>query len=275
MNALELAITRAQVDGDWFETRFSYHGIGGQAGPIPDAYKTAKLALEAIIANAGPRRVYDLAAVRAVKKTLLDAVQREVLRELQRAAEYGLESVVYQLGAYNIFPPQQPNPDDDEIRGALFAIMGTVEAQLDTVLAMAIMRDHPTMVLGPLRPNDVLLGLATWIVATMYNHWDRVARSSKQIQRVAVAVIDQRTTECCLMVNGQIQPLGTPFHLVGSPAYGPYLDAPPFHRYCRTGVAIYNPQYDNGITDKMRENSQVEMLARSRLKTPKTPGLAG
>jgi hypothetical protein len=48
-------------------------------------------------------------------------------------------------------------------------------------------------------------------------------------KKQAIAAIDQNTTDCCLRVHGQIQPLDKPFILEGTPRYADKVDAPPFH----------------------------------------------
>jgi hypothetical protein len=45
----------------------------------------------------------------------------------------------------------------------------------------------------------------------------------------AVAAIDQKTTDCCLRVHAQAQPLDKDFHLTGEPRYADYLPYPGFH----------------------------------------------
>ena len=72
------------------------------------------------------------------------------------------------------------------------------------------------------------------------------------IQKMAVATIDERTTECCLEVHGQVQYLGAPFHLTGDPHFASEMEKPPFHWHCRTSVALYDIGFDNGITQSLR-----------------------
>lgn len=48
-------------------------------------------------------------------------------------------------------------------------------------------------------------------------------------EKQAIAAIDQKTTDCCLRVHGQIQPLDKPFILDGYPRYSDKIDSPPFH----------------------------------------------
>lgn len=87
-------------------------------------------------------------------------------------------------------------------------------------------------------------------------------------QKQAIATIDERTTDCCLQVHGQIQPLDEPFQLSGTPRYADEIQDPPFHWYCRTSEALYHEAFEEvGIpTSKMRDAADAELQARERTK---------
>jgi hypothetical protein len=80
----------------------------------------------------------------------------------------------------------------------------------------------------------------------------------------AIAAIDQNTTDCCLNVHGQIQPLDKPFILVGTPRYADKVDAPPFHWNCRTAMSLYTERMEEkGITTaEMESAAEAELSAR-------------
>lgn len=82
----------------------------------------------------------------------------------------------------------------------------------------------------------------------------------------AIAVIDQATTDCCLRVHGQVQPLDKPFILEGTPRFADKLDSSPFHWNCRTVVSLYTEKMEEkGIpTSEMVDAAQAEMGARER-----------
>lgn len=88
-------------------------------------------------------------------------------------------------------------------------------------------------------------------------------------QKQAIATIDERTTDCCLRVHGQVQPLNEPFHLTGTPRYADEVQNPPFHWYCRTSEALYHESFEEfGIpTSKMQDAAEAELQARERTKT--------
>lgn len=63
--------------------------------------------------------------------------------------------------------------------------------------------------------------------------------AAPRFEKVAIAIRDLRTTETCQNVDGQSVPVDQPFDLNGwSPAYADQMMWPPFHPFCRTGVAI-------------------------------------
>jgi hypothetical protein len=82
----------------------------------------------------------------------------------------------------------------------------------------------------------------------------------------AIAVIDQATTDCCLRVHGQVQPLDKPFILVGTPRFADKLDSPPFHWNCRSATSLYTEKMEEkGIpTSEMVDAAQAELSARER-----------
>lgn len=83
-------------------------------------------------------------------------------------------------------------------------------------------------------------------------------------KKQAIAAIDHRTTDCCLRVHGQIQPLDKPFELTGTPRYADKMDAPPFHQNCRTAISIYTERMETkGIpTAEMVDAAEAERRAR-------------
>lgn len=89
-------------------------------------------------------------------------------------------------------------------------------------------------------------------------------RSTVTYQKQAIAAIDERTTDCCLRVHGQIQDLDKPFVLTGTPRFSDKKQNPPFHWNCRTATALYRPEMEQvGLTTtQMRRAASAEMTAR-------------
>lgn len=85
--------------------------------------------------------------------------------------------------------------------------------------------------------------------------------------RQAVAVIDERTTDCCLRVHGQWQAFGDDFRLTGTPRYADHMGAPPFHKWCRTATALVQRKYAaDDLTQRMRDAARAELNARKTQK---------
>lgn len=78
----------------------------------------------------------------------------------------------------------------------------------------------------------------------------------EEFVRQAVAVIDNKTTETCLNVHGQIVEEKENFKLSGTPQYASEMHDPPFHNGCRTSVAMIAKKYvDPDVTSGMRDEA--------------------
>ena len=85
--------------------------------------------------------------------------------------------------------------------------------------------------------------------------------------RQVVAVVDERTTDCCLRAHGQWQAMGDDFVLTGQPRYADKMPHPPFHRYCRSATALVQRQYAaDDLTQRMRDAARAEINARKTQK---------
>lgn len=93
---------------------------------------------------------------------------------------------------------------------------------------------------------------------------DTMTGEGQDFQRQAIAAIDERTTDCCLRVHGQVVGMNEPFHLTGTPRFADDVIAPPFHWNCRTATMLYMPEMDEiGITTgEMRDAANSELKAR-------------
>jgi hypothetical protein len=90
------------------------------------------------------------------------------------------------------------------------------------------------------------------------------AQTGEQWRKQAIAAIDERTTDCCLRVHGQIKDLDKPFELTGAPRFADEMMSPPFHLYCRTAQALWLERFEAaGIpTAQMRDAARAELKAR-------------
>jgi hypothetical protein len=84
------------------------------------------------------------------------------------------------------------------------------------------------------------------------------------LQKQAIAVIGDRTTDTCLRVHGQIQPVGEPFTLTGEPRFADKMMTPAFHWNCRTSIAMYHPSFEgSGLnTANMVASAKAELRKR-------------
>lgn len=83
--------------------------------------------------------------------------------------------------------------------------------------------------------------------------------------RQAVAVIDERTTDCCLRVHGQWQAMDDDFTLTGTPRYADTQPRPPFHKWCRSATALVQRKYAaDDLTQQMRDAARAELIARTQ-----------
>lgn len=110
-------------------------------------------------------------------------------------------------------------------------------------------------------------GLMIWGAATLIG--DAFLQGGREAtgidyQRQAIAAVDERTTDCCLRVHGQIVGVDEQFRLTGTPKFSDTKKNPPFHWNCRTGTSLYVEDFEDfGVTTgEMREAAQTELQAR-------------
>lgn len=78
-----------------------------------------------------------------------------------------------------------------------------------------------------------------------------------------IAAVDERTTQTCLLAQGQVQKIGDDFILVGTPRYADRMPNPPFHDWCRSVIAIVPaPMADDQLTRDMKEAARIEFELR-------------
>lgn len=95
-----------------------------------------------------------------------------------------------------------------------------------------------------------------------YEYW---GQEIPGLEKQAVAAIDENTTDCCLRVHGQIQPLASPYDLKGRPRFADKIAFPPFHWNCRTSSTAYHRDFERGAritTQDMVEAARAERRAR-------------
>lgn len=171
------------------------------------------------------------------------------------------------------------------------AISAAIDAQLNAVYAQLAMGRDPVSIVGDngrvglLSPSS-LLKIGKRIVAEMVSSARdqrlreafsggfggigglilpnaNIAAKSEVYKRQAIAAIDERTTDCCLRVNGQVVGVDELFRLTGTPRYADKMADPPFHDYCRTSVAlVHEDDIDDKMTSDMKKAAIAEIKAR-------------
>lgn len=171
------------------------------------------------------------------------------------------------------------------------AIASAIDAQINAVYAQLAMGRDPVSVIGDsgrvglLSPSS-LLKIGKRIVAEMVSSARdqrlkaafsggfgnigglilpdaNMAAKTEVYKRQAIAAIDERTTDCCLRVNGQVVGVDELFRLAGTPRYADKMADPPFHDYCRTSVAlVHEDDIDDRMTSDMKKAAIAEIKAR-------------
>jgi hypothetical protein len=235
-------------------------------GRVLSAYRQARRALSSV------RNVGELRQVLAELRLTLEIIARSTL---DAATQYGIKQATAELTALDIAGP----PSAYAWQAALLAWLATIDAQLTKVQTLYVLGDGD---LGPIVGDASRVGLlapapvvnegAQWAAAVLAGAWLTTVSSTLQrtgqseaYQRQAVAAIDERTTDCCLRVHGQVVELRERFHTPGTPHYAERQLDPPFHRYCRTTVCLVAREFaDDALTVQMQDAAQSELQARAQ-----------
>jgi hypothetical protein len=231
-------------------------------GFVQRAYRQARRELAAV----------DIDNLRAVQNILDDwqgAIADGVPDLLGKSWQTGASQAVEDLRAYGT----RARLADGAARlgAAENAIAAAAGAQAARVMALSMLGDVGAIIgdearVGVFSVSVLTNDLARWITALAGAAWSGTVSQSAgktEFRKQAVAAIDERTTECCLLVHGQTQPLDGLFQLAGEPRYADELDGPPFHRYCRTAQALVPAEATNDeLTNTMRDAANTELDAR-------------
>lgn len=229
-------------------------------------------------------------AVREVLTQLRANVFTAIHFTMGTAADIGLTAGQRNLEIYGLPPVIGFNIRLKELeQAAVTAVMTMLDNQIAAIQAMVnakmasegeILGDENRV--GMLTPAPVQRQAANWVASVVSGSFlfivtQAVDRESGQVVSVpgravylkqAIAAIDERTTECCLEVNGQTQPLDQPFILIGEPRYADEQMEPPFHNYCRTATALVREaDSEDESTQEMVEAAQAELTAREETGT--------
>jgi len=234
-----------------------------------------------------------LAARLALKDNLERIViVQDILGGLQNQVSLGMREILIvaggvgndqagkSLAAYGIPSVFVGNPG----AAGLEAVNSALNAQVTSVQALAMSGADDALILGDetrsgmLTPGPVIREGSRWItldvvaayVESIGYSLGRAGDRDGYLKQ-AIAAIDHKTTDCCLRVHGQVQPLDEDFHLTGEPRYADYLPYPGFHWWCRTATALVSRQdVEDQLTQQMRDAGQAELAAREETGTRET-----
>lgn len=265
MNDHERAVKLALKSNDEMARLFDKMGnADAPRGRILSAYRQARRAMASATS---------LAAVQGILRDLrvaLESVMRDLLADAtmvgnqQALAELAILGLTVLTTAYNW-------------QAALTAWLAQYDAQAAQVQALYISSGSLAPIIGDatrvgaMTPAPIVNGGTYWLAGAVGGAWLmavgaglRTTGAPELYKRQAVAAIDERTTDCCLQVHGQIVAMEQDFHLTGTPRFADYLRNPPFHWNCRTATCLVHVDNVNDpLTHQMHEAAQAELSARS------------
>lgn len=277
-NPLRVAHQRAlKVDHDLAHLFHQHLGtVEHPRGHVRSVYRTARPMVEKALADGGPMaKSKALDTTRTLRQTLYNLGGVAIAA----AEDVGRQSAVAQLAAYNEAGAGVQAAMEYPDRGALLdGWYQVVDSQLDTVDTLLLTGADLVLLvgdssrLGVLQPDPLNRQFAYWLAfaaSAAFAAWliGRNGQRAEQVpfRRQAVPAIDLRTTPCCLDVakRGEVVGMNEPFYTPEPPAYGKRQMWTPFHEWCRTSTVLYLPEFDDGITDSLRESALAELGRRA------------
>lgn len=252
--------------------------IGNDAHPrgfVQSAYRNARRSMISALKERDR-----LAAASDVMRQLRRSIQTETLSLFADAQNAGAQESAKQMRFYEINTPDPSGASvrlSTQLQSALDTVLLRVDSQTASIRAMIITNQDESRIVGDesrtgiLRASDIALTASFWTTALLwdaFDFWTRSYSGGVTFQKQAVAALDARTTDCCLRVHGQVQPMESPFKLTGEPRFADEVDWPAFHWYCRTAGVLYLPEFDEGLTAKMREGANYFLLERAKGNNP-------
>jgi hypothetical protein len=213
-----------------------------------------------------------LDAAAEVMAGLRSSLRADLRAEFRDMNLFGQREASRQMGFYGVQAEAQPYALSGQIDSALEAVISKVDGQSLTIKAMILTGADKAQIVGDesrtgaLRPSDVVAAATFWAASlawTGFDYWSSQQSDGVKFKKQALAALDNRTTDCCLRVHGQIQPMDKPFILTGSPRYADEMDWPAFHSYCRTSGVLYLEEYDLGITERLLSGAETILSERA------------
>lgn len=287
MNAHETAVKQALRAGDDIDRLIARLGTAQHPrGAVLTAYRNAERGMRDVLGGSGPRKAAEAAEVMGGLQRELSTTAADVLNEAVRVGQRNAAAQAQAQGLGGGLLGSLGAAFD--IAAMIAAWMAVVDQQRAAVTALVATGADEDEILGDgqragvLRPGPVVAEGSRWVASAVTGAMiaafleiirrsggggaagpGRPGAGQTEWYHQAVAAIDERTTDCCLQVHGQVQPLDKPFQLTGTPRYADELDHPPFHWYCRSAEAmLHRSQVGDDLTREMEEAARAERVAR-------------
>ena len=238
-------------------------------GAVKVAYANAKRALRDVLGRY--TGILALGEAREVLVGLRQSVEQAARENLAAAEALGQRQAMREAEAWGLTLVDVPSRLDVALRG----MMSPVDAQIDFALTTIALEVDPALIIGDdtregalrssevtKRGNGLLAAMAILTMAGML--WPGIERAERPWSKQAIAAIDERTTDCCLQVHGQIVPMDSGlFRLTGTPRYADEMEWTPFHDHCRTSIVTVPTELsEDELTAQMRDAARAELQAR-------------
>lgn len=227
------------------------------SGTVYAAYRVARAALAGKLEGKFKEQWF-IATILQMLRGEIEEITRE---SFEAAIIIGQEHAEEEIAAAGL-PPVAPATRN--ILNMVDSVTGIVDSQITSIQAALILPDSESLILGDgvsrlgiLSPGSVIRELDKWIASLQSMIWEEMIETALlqagdmtvdpltgkrspaagvvgKWGRVAVAVLDERTTQTCRLVDGQTAAQGEPFTLRGTPRYADQMMHPPFHEHCRT-----------------------------------------
>jgi len=261
----ERAVNLALKAADNLLTLFNHMGnTQATRGRILSTYRQARRAMLTAQTLMGVQQVlFEL-------RRSLETIMRDLLKD---AVDYGHAQALAELAVYKLPAPVVAV----DTQPALKAWLAQYDAQAAQVQGLYVATNDMTLIVGDtvrvgaLSPAPVITQGANWLANTLAATWLvgvsmalRQTGTQSEYKRQAVAAIDERTTDCCLNVHGQIVGMEEDFSLTGTPRFADNLRDPPFHWNCRTATCLVHVKdVGDELTGSMRSAARSELTARA------------
>lgn len=258
-NALEVSIAASEKANRQLAKIIAKLGTKAHPrGRILVAYNKARRELKQVLDNPINGNV-QRAQVQRILQTLEAEIQAATLEAMQSGVAVGNENIQTQTDAYGFTVPPDVVPFEFITLGTE-TVLEEYRQQEAAVLALIVAGVLPNLIVGDrqrqgvLRPAPIIREAVTQATRantvtfdTAYTLVQQAEESQgtpipARIQKILVAVIDHRTTDTCIEADGQVVDLDKPFILTETPRYADEIMNPPFHDYCRSVSAIYDPE---------------------------------